>query len=249
MAKKNGLAAIALTDHDSVKGVPELIEAGQREDLEVISGCELSCEFRDRDLHVLGYGVDHNHPGFEKMLKKFRDARYERGLKIIAKLKALGVDIEEKEVMAKAGDGAVGRPHVAAVLVEKGIVGRVAEAFDMYIAEGGPAYEPKYKMSAKDAVELIHSASGLAFPAHPGIFMEDVSQMEEMLDEGFDGIEVFHPQHNATRTAELKALAEKRGLLMSGGTDYHGFSGRDLPMGGLEIPYELLAAIKKRLGR
>jgi predicted metal-dependent phosphoesterase TrpH len=247
MAAANGLKAISLTDHDSVSGIPELLSASAESNLEVLSGCELSCEFDGRDLHVLGYGVDHEHVAFGNTLQKFRDTRHERGLKIIEKLNALGVDITVEEVLARAEGAALGRPHVAAVLVEKGIVSRVAEAFDKYIAEGGPAYVPKYKMTASDAVNHIHGAGGLAFTAHPGIFLENESELHQMLDEGFDGIEVYHPKHDARRRASLKAIADERGLLVSGGTDYHGFAGRDLPMGSEEVSYDLLVAIKERL--
>lgn len=249
MAKNNGLVAIALTDHDSLGGIPELYDAGRELDLEVISGVELSCEFRARDLHVLGYGVDYKHGGFQGMLTKFRETRHQRGMKIIEKLNALGVEIQPEDVLARAEGAALGRPHIAAVLVEKGLVSRVGEAFDKYIAEGGPAYVPKYKMSASDAVNYIHEAGGMAFTAHPGIFLENMSEMHDLLDEGFDGVEVYHPKHNQQCQADLKGIADERGLLVSGGTDYHGFKGRDLPMGSMEVSYELLAAIKKRLGR
>jgi predicted metal-dependent phosphoesterase TrpH len=249
MAKNNGLAAISLTDHDSLGGIPELMQAGKDMDLEVISGCELSCEFAGRDLHVLGYGVDHENNEFQDALLKFRDTRHDRGVKIIEKLNALGIDIKLEDVLAKADGAALGRPHIANVLVEKGLVGNVNEAFDKYIAEGGPAYVPKYKMSPSDATTYIHNAGGLAFTAHPGIFMENRSEMLELLEFGFDGIEVFHPKHNPARRQELKSIADERGLLVSGGTDYHGFAGRDLPMGSEEVSYELLAAIKERLGR
>lgn len=249
MAKKNGLGAISLTDHDSLGGIPELIEAGNEMDLEVISGVELSCDFRDRDLHVLGYGVDHGHAGFQGILKKFREARLQRGLQIIEKLNALGIEIDPQQVLSRADGAALGRPHIAAVLVETGAVSYVGEAFDKYIAEGGPAYVPKYKMTANDAVNHIHDGGGLAFTAHPGIFLENTSEMYDLIEEGFDGIEVYHPKHNKQRQAELKAIADERGMLVSGGTDYHGFKGRDLPMGSMEVSYELLAAIKERLGR
>ena len=152
-------------------------------------------------------------------------------------------------MLAKAGGAALGRPHIANVLVEKGLVANVSEAFDNYIAEGGPAYVPKFKMTAADATTYIHDAGGLAFTAHPGIFMENRSEMIELLDFGFDGIEVYHPKHNQQRRQELKAIADERGLLVSGGTDYHGFAGRDLPMGSEEVSYGLLAAIKQKLGR
>ncbi|MCZ6765397.1 MAG: PHP domain-containing protein [bacterium] len=247
LAIKRKLRAISLTDHDSLGGVNEAIAAGNKYGLEVISGCELSCEFKGRDLHILGYGVDQNNAEFQDMLSKFRETRYKRGIKIVEKLNALGMNIDPAEVLAKAGEGALGRPHIAAVLVDKGYVSRNAEAFDKYIADGGPAYVAKYKMSPAEAIRYIHLAGGLAFIAHPGIFLEEADDIRELASSGFDGVEVYHPKHNAGKIEQLEAVAKDYGLLVSGGTDYHGFTGRDMPMGSIEIPYEILEAIKKRL--
>lgn len=247
MAVAKGLAAISVTDHDSLDGVNEAIAAGRVGGLEVISGVELSCEFEGRDLHVLGYGVPPDDAGFEAMLKRFRETRHKRGLAIIEKLNALGVPINAEDVIRKSGEGSLGRPHIAAVLREKGVVSTQTEAFDKYIAEGGPAYVPKYKMTPADAVRHIHAASGLAFIAHPGIFLENIDELYTLIAEGFDGIEIHHPKHNGTTARQLGAIAEKKGLLTSGGSDFHGFAGRDLPLGALDVPYELLDRIKQRL--
>ena len=247
MAAAKGLAAISLTDHDSLDGVNEAISAGGETGLEIMSGVELSCEFEGRDLHVLGYGVPPDNAGFEEMLRRFRETRYKRGLAIIEKLNALGVSIDAQDVIKKSGEGALGRPHIAAVLREKGVVSTSTEAFDKYIAEGGPAYVPKYKLSPAEAVRHIHEAGGLAFIAHPGIFLENHAELHALIAEGFDGIEIFHPKHNGTTVRQLGAIAEERGLLVSGGSDFHGFAGRDLPLGALDVPYELLERIRQRL--
>jgi 3',5'-nucleoside bisphosphate phosphatase len=247
MAAAKGLVAISLTDHDSLDGVNEAIAAGRESGLEVVSGVELSCEFEGRDLHVLGYGVPPEDAGFEEMLKRFRETRHKRGLAIIEKLNALGVPIDAEDVIKKSGEGSLGRPHIAAVLRENGVVSTPTEAFDRFIAEGGPAYVPKYKMSPGDAVRHIHAARGLAFIAHPGIFLENVGELYTLIAEGFDGIEVYHPKHGGTTVRQLGAIAEAEGLLVSGGSDFHGFAGRDLPLGALDVPYELLERIKQRL--
>jgi predicted metal-dependent phosphoesterase TrpH len=247
MAAERSLVAISLTDHDSVDGLPEAIRAGDEHGVEVVTGVELSCEYRGRDLHILGYGVDPNDQGFQDALEKFRQTRHRRGIKIVEKLNALGITIDPAEVLAKAGDGALGRPHVAAVLVDKGVVSRNGEAFDKYIAEGGPAYVPKYKMSPREAIDQIQAAGGLAFVAHPGIFLENSSELFDLIEEGFDGVEVYHPTHSASRARELKRIAEEKGLLISGGSDYHGFAGRDVAMGTLDITYEVWENIRDRL--
>jgi len=249
MAVEKRLIAMSLTDHDCLDGVNAAIEAGRDLGVEVLSGVELSCEFKGRDLHILGYGVDPDHAEFQEMLRKFRETRHNRGLKIIEKLNALGVAIDAEDVIRKSGEGALGRPHIAAVLVEKGIVSNTTEAFDKYIADGGPAYVPKYKMTPSEAIRYIRMAGGLAFVAHPGIFLENIEELDALIAERFDGIEVHHPKHTPVTALRLAAIAKKEGLLVSGGSDYHGFSGRDMPVGALDIPYEVLTAIKRRLTR
>ena len=249
MAVEKRLIAISLTDHDCLDGVNPAIEAGRDLGVEVLSGVELSCEFKGRDLHILGYGVDPDHVEFQDMLHKFRETRHSRGLRIIEKLNALGVAINPEDVIRKSGEGALGRPHIAAVLVEKGIVSNPTEAFDKYIAEGGPAYVPKYKMTPPEAIRYIRMAGGIAFIAHPGIFLENIDELDALIAERFDGIEVHHPKHTPAIARRLAGIAEGKGLLVSGGSDFHGFSGRDMPVGALDIPYEVLAAIKRRLTR
>ncbi len=247
-AVERNLAAISLTDHDCLDGVNEAVAAGQTNGVEVLSGVELSCEFKGRDLHILGYGVDPDHGEFQEMLLRFRDTRERRGLEIIEKLNKLGISIDPDDVMAKSGQGALGRPHIAAVLAEKKFVSTPVEAFDKYIAEGGPAYVPKYKMSPPEAIRYVRAAGGLAFMAHPGIFLKDMDEMSTLLAEGFDGVEVYHPKHDAATVKALTSMAEEHGLLVSGGSDYHGFTNRDLPIGALDISYDVLQKIKDRLG-
>ncbi len=247
MAKRKALAAISLTDHDCLDGLNEALAAGRENGVEVLSGVELSSEFGGRDLHILGYGVDPDHDEFQKILKRFRDTRHARGLKIVEKLNAIGVSIDPADVIKKSGGGALGRPHIAAVMVEKGIVSTPGEAFEKYIAEGGPAYVPKYKMSPPEAIEHIRMAGGLAFMAHPGIFLEDIEEFYVLMKEEFDGVEVYHPRHGAKIIRKLTAIAEQHDLLISGGSDYHGFTSRDLPPGALNISYDVLAKIKERL--
>jgi predicted metal-dependent phosphoesterase TrpH len=248
MAKEKKLVAVSLTDHDILDGFAEMQEAGQSQGIEVLSGVELSCEFGGRDLHVLGYGVDPDNEPFEEMLRTFRETRHKRGIKIIEKLNALGISIEPSEVIAQAGQGALGRPHIAKALVAGGHVGNTQEAFDKYIADGGPAYVPKYKMNPAEAIKHIRDGGGLAFVAHPGIFIERSNgNIDDLIAEGFDGIEVYHPTHKDEVRRRLAAIAEERGLLVSGGTDYHGFPGRDLEIGSVDVTYEIVERIKERL--
>jgi len=246
MAKRKGLAAISLSDHDVVEGFGELAEAAADNGLEVMSGLELSCEYNGRDLHVLGYGVAVDDAPLLGMLKEFCDARERRGFGIVEKLAQEGVHLDMDVVLAKAGKGALGRPHIAEALVEGGFAADFAEVFARYLGENCPAYVEKYKMSPPEAVAQIHGAGGLAFVAHPGHYLEDMDAFLALLDEGFDGIEVHHPHHRGATTGQLLQIATERKMLVSGGSDFHGFKGRD-NMGEPRVPYELLEKIKERL--
>ena len=246
IAQGKGLSALALSDHDSLGGFDELTTAAEGTDLEVISGVELSCEHNGGDLHILGYGVDTASERLQGMLKEFRDTRERRGVKIVEKLGELGVDIDINAVLQKAGEGALGRPHIAEALLEGGHVSEFGEAFSKYIGEHCPAYVDKFKISPQDAVSAIQDAGGLAFVAHPGYYLEDADVFERLLDQGFDGVEVHHPHHNRGVIGQLLDIAERRNLLISGGSDFHGFAGRD-NMGEPHVPYALLERIKQRL--
>lgn len=246
MASGLGLAAVALADHDCLDGVEEYNAAAGRAGMETVSGVELSCVYRDRDLHILGYGVDPADAPLRGMLEKFVDTRERRGIKIVEKLEALGVKIDVKRVLQRAGAGALGRPHIAEALVEGGYVKDFNEAFDKYIGEDCPAYVEKFKMTPGDAVTYIHGAGGLAFVAHPGFYMADLEAFYELLEVGFDGIEVYHSKHKPDTAEQLRGIARERGLLESGGSDFHGFAGRDA-LGQPEVPFEFFEKIRERL--
>jgi predicted metal-dependent phosphoesterase TrpH len=246
LAKTKGIAAISLSDHDSLEGYPELEAAAEREGIETITGVELSCEYGGRDLHILGYGVDRHAEPLQKLLHEFRAARQRRGESIVQKLVEQGVKLDINRVLENAAGGALGRPHIAAALVEAGIVPDHAQAFSRYIGEGCPAYVDKYKMRPEDAVGAIHAARGLAFVAHPGYYLEDESAFRALLEKGFDGVEVYHPYHQPHVIKHLLELARDFGLLISGGSDFHGFAGRD-NMGEPPVDYLLLERIRETL--
>jgi predicted metal-dependent phosphoesterase TrpH len=248
MARAKGLSGLALTDHDSMEGFPELKTAAAAAGIEVITGVEMSCEYNQRDLHVLGYGVDPANDKLQSLLREFREARERRGERIVEKLAEQGVRIEMSRVMAKAGNGALGRPHIAEALIEAGYATDHAQVFAKYIGEGCPAYVDKYKMQPSQAVASIHAAGGLAFVAHPGYYMEDYDAFLRLLDEGFDGVEAFHPYHIPPVTTRLLGLARDRGLLISGGSDFHGFAGRD-NMGEPALSFPLFERIRETIAQ
>jgi len=247
MAVRKGLAAISLSDHDIVDGFVELEPAAREAGVEVISGVELSCENEGRDCHMLGYGVGVTNGPLQEMLKKFRDTRERRGVMMVEKLREFGVNLDMDAILAKVGDGALGRPHIAEALLEGGHVSNIPEAFGRYIGEDCPAYVDKYKMTPTDAVDLIHESGGVALLAHPGHSAEGAEAFEALLDLGLDGIEVHHPQHKPPVVKALLEVAERRKLLVSGGSDFHGFAGRE-NMGEPRVPYVLFERIRERLG-
>ena len=246
MASERNLAAVALADHDCLDGNKEYGEAAAKAGLESITGVELSCVYQGKDVHILGYGVDPADKPLKDMLRKFVEAREQRGIKIVEKLAAMDVKIDVDKVFENAGAGALGRPHIAGALVEGGYVKDFNEAFNKYIGEDCPAYVDKYKMSPEDAVYYIHGAGGLAFVAHPGFYMEDLEAFYRLLECGFDGIEVFHSKHKTQTANHLRSIANERGLLESGGSDFHGFAGRDV-LGEPKVPFEFFEKITERL--
>lgn len=247
MADDRDMVAVSLADHDCVDGIPEASEAARGRGIEVIPGVELSSEYQGRDLHILGYGFDPGNEELKELLGRFRDTREKRGLKIVENLIEMGVELDPADMLAKNLNGSLGRPHIAELLVEKGYVGSHNEAFARYLGEHSPAYVKKHKLSPLQAINYIHAAGGLAFIAHPANFLEEETNIHELISYGFDGIEVIHPNHNDDNVIRLTTIANKYGLLMSGGTDFHGFSGKNIPIGELDIPREMWSALKSAL--
>jgi predicted metal-dependent phosphoesterase TrpH len=248
-ARLLNLAAISLTDHDCLDGTGEFSAAAAREGIEVVSGVELSAEYKGRDLHILGYGIDDQDAQLQDMLRRFRETRFRRGHKILEKLDQLGVKLDSSKVMAKCPEGSLGRPHIAEALLEQGYIRTIAEAFDRYIGEDGPAYVKKYRLSPTEAIDYIHGAGGLAFLAHPAFYLQEIEDLTVLVELGFDGIETAHPKHTSSQREALEKIAKQRGLLISGGSDFHGFEGKNTPMGEPEVPYRYYQDIMSRLGR
>lgn len=247
IADDRGVVALGIADHDCVDGVQEAVEAARGRGMEVVSGVELSSEFLGKDLHILGYGFDPLDETLRDMLQRFRDTRHKRGIKIVENLQAMGVDLDPADMLAKSVNGSLGRPHIAELLVEKGYVMSHGEAFARYLGENSPAYVKKHKLSPAQAIGYIHAAGGVAFIAHPANYLEDEANLHELISYGFDGIETIHPNHREEDIVRLTTIADKYGLLMSGGTDFHGFSGKNVPIGELDIPLSHWKRLKERL--
>jgi predicted metal-dependent phosphoesterase TrpH len=220
-AKEAGLTTISITDHDNVGAVDEALEAGKRYGVEVIPGVELSAGVGEQEVHILAYFFDHKNQDLLDHLTFFRLERIRRAERIIEKLNGLNVPLTLDAVMEQAGIGSVGRPHIATALFEQGLTDSYHEAFYKYIGYGKPAYEKKYQVSPQAAIELIASAGGLSFIAHPGNNMDE-GVLLEFIKEGVDGIEVIHPSHSPERVMHYTGIVNEYFLLASGGSDFHG---------------------------
>lgn len=243
--REKKLAAFAITDHDNAGAYLELKDKLQVGDPEMITGVELSAGKGGEDLHILGYFFDPEAEFLVSELKRFREIRNQRGALMLQGLKKLGIDIPLDMVIDIAGKSAIGRPHVANAMVQVGAVSNIDEAFAKYIGLDGPAYVPKANLTPKDAIDLIHSAGGLAFLAHPRIAGAS-KYIREFVDYGLDGIEIYHPYHYGTHVKTYAKLTQKLSILGSGGSDYHGREGKYGAIGSQPVPYDLLTAMKTK---
>jgi len=252
-AKNKGLLAIAITDHDTIEGLEEGLFEGERIGLEVISGIEISAEHSPGSMHLLGFFIDIHHPTLKERLGYLQRARAERNPKMVEKLKKLGIDITFDEVLKASGGGQVGRPHFAQVLLEKGYVRSFQEAFDRFLKKGASAYVEKMRFSAEESIRFINEANGVAVLAHPNTLqLNGYSELENLIlrlvKRGLKGIEAYYPEHSALEVAQYKTLAERHGLLVTGGTDYHGIekNGLDIGVGRgeMKLPYSIVENLK-----
>ena len=239
-----GLQAMSLTDHDTVDGIPEATAAGQRLGMEVVPGTELSAHVRDREVHILAYCIDCSDDQLGNSLKQSFASRHERGVAIVEKLNVLGLSVSLDDVLSQAKGSPLGRPHIAAAMVENGLVADKDEAFNRYIGDCGPAFKPKPYTAAETVIELIHRSAGVAVLAHPGASLPEFV-IEHLVSHGLDGIEVFHPAHQPPQIDFYNQLADRYGLLKSGGSDSHGnIDGTRI--GDYGVGYEVIEAMRER---
>lgn len=224
-AARLGLTTIAITDHDTMDGVREAYLAGEKLNLKVIPGIEINTEWKGLEVHILGYYPDMNHPHFNDMLLTLQEARKERVIRTVDKLKFLGVKIDLDDVLAESGGKCLGRPHIARVLINNGYATTQREAFELFIGPEAPAYVPRFKLSPEQAIAIILKAGGIPVLAHPGVLDRD-DIIYFLIRHGLMGIEVFHPDHNARQTQLYLKMARKMGLLITGGSDCHGPRGK-----------------------
>ncbi|GHE51377.1 PHP domain-containing protein [Streptomyces thermocarboxydus] len=244
-----GLDVVALTDHDTTRGHAEAL-AALPQGLTLVTGAELSCRLDGVSMHLLAYLFDPEEPALLAERELVRDDRVPRAKGMIAKLNELGVPVTWEQVARIAGDGSVGRPHVASALVELGVVDSVSDAFTPeWLADGGRAYVPKHETDPFEAVRLVKNAGGVAVFAHPaaakrGRTVPD-SAIAELAQAGLDGIEVDHMDHDPDTRARLRGLAGELGLLVTGSSDYHG-SRKTCVLGEFSTDPEVYGEITRR---
>ena len=252
LAHQAGVTALAITDHDIMTGVAEAVVAGQECGIEVIPGVEISALADNSELHILGYFFDRQDSDLLGHLQTLRSTRHRRNPQIIERLQTLGIDITYDEVRALAGTDSIGRPHIARVLMDKQIVPSAKEAFDRFLAEGKPAYVPRELPSPAEAIRWIKAARGLAVLAHPTWVKVGEQSLIDLVRrlkaDGLDGVEVYYSTHTARQTREYLSLAQQLGLLVTGGSDFHGLTKPDIEVGigkgTLHIPVSLLSKMK-----
>lgn len=244
LASQRGLSAVALTDHETTEGISEAREAGAENGVEVVSGVEISAGFNGRELHILGY-LSSIRPELESILRKLRRGRFKRMEKMIDNLEKMSVTVTWAEIKKEAGNAAPGRLHLARMLQEKGYVQSLTEAFDNYLGKGCPAYIPRDKLKIAEAINILIECDAIPILAHPGVTQEDSKSLYQLVSYGLKGIEVFHPEHTDGLTLFYKNWAEKEGLLITGGSDFHGDKKNSCPYPGcVSVDYSYLESLK-----
>jgi predicted metal-dependent phosphoesterase TrpH len=257
LAWKAGVTALAITDHDITTGILEAAEAGQEHGIDVIPGIEISSTLGSSELHILGYFLDYQDIRLNEQLTLLRESRHRRNPQIIERLQAAGIDITYEEVRALAGTESVGRPHIARVLMEKGVVATAKEAFDLWLADGRPAYVPRELPAPSEAIQWIKAAKGLPVLAHPTWVKTTEGTLTDLVRrlkaDGLAGVEVHYSTHTPRQTREYLALAKQLDLLVTGGSDFHGITKPDIDVGigkgSLHVPDSLLDKLKSAAAR
>ncbi|MCC7369766.1 MAG: PHP domain-containing protein [Chloroflexi bacterium] len=251
LVHQGGVRRMALTDHDTTAGVDEAMAEGQRLGVEVIPGVELGTDSRSGDMHMLGLFLDYRDAEFQETMARFREGRVARVHKIVSNLAEVDVNISAARVFEIAGEASVGRPHVAQALLEAGYVKAMPEAFEKWLAYGGPGDVPRDKLSPEDAIAMVHRVGGLAIVAHPYEGKNILEQLPGLAEAGLDGVETYYQGYGPEKVQALLAICERLNILPTGGSDYHGFplAGHEAVVnypGSVEIPPSVLDRLAER---
>ena len=232
-----GLQQVSISDHDTTEGLAEAYQAAEEfSQLRLIPGIELSTDIPGDELHMLGYFIQYDDEEFQERLRNFRMGRVERARLMIEKLDSLGIHLEWERVMEIAGDGSVGRPHIALAMVEKGYCNEPREAFPEYLGRNGLAYVERTKMTPTEAVEILVGVGGVPVLAHPAYMVDMELQIAELKEAGLLGMEVYYAQFSPDTISKLERIAAQYDLIPCGGSDYHGLGNSDEPLPGIMGP-------------
>jgi predicted metal-dependent phosphoesterase TrpH len=254
LAAAAGARAVAITDHDTVGGLEEGRAAARKAGIEFVEGIEISAEYGPGTMHILGYYIDDTSPSLGSSLAKLRHARDDRNPEIARRLAALGIDVTYEEVLELASNNVVGRPHFARLIVERGHARDIQDAFNRFLGKGAAAYVERKRLSPQESISLIHQAGGVSVLAHPyQLKLDSVDAAEAVIVDlaglGLDGVEAVYSRHTTEQRRSFTDLALRRGLFVTGGSDFHGTYKPDISMvrglGDLQVPYSLLEDMKK----
>ena len=243
LAKAAGLSAIAITDHDNTEAFAVAEPAARRQNLELLTGIEMSASADGAEVHLLGFFIDVRNPALVHHLKEQQARRVARVYEMVKRLQRVGVRIEAEEVLQLAGEGTVGRPHVARILLKHGYITSFPEAFTKYIGPDNPGFVSGSPIDPAHIIGIILGAGGVPVLAHP-IYLKRDAFIEEFAAQGLAGLEVYHSGHTAEMVRHYEQIADQLKLLKTGGSDYHGDSKEGLPIGVVKVPYALVEALK-----
>ncbi len=246
LAKEKRLSCLALTDHDTTAGLAQARHYSQLLGIELINAIEISAQKDNAEVHILGYFIDPQSRALEEALSNIKELRKERLILMLERLNALGLRLDKEEVLERIKDNMPTRLHLGLFLIEKKLVSSLRQAFRKYLSPGKPAYIARFKYSVKEAINLIKESKGLAFLAHPHLLVEQ-AWIEEFISYGLDGIEVVYPSFSSQQQLIYKNMAEKFGLLKSGGSDAHGSYKEFTGVGEVYVPYLWVEQMKQRL--
>ncbi|MBD3180442.1 MAG: PHP domain-containing protein [Candidatus Latescibacteria bacterium] len=244
-ASDKGLAAVAVTDHDTLGGQEEALAAGQKYGIEVIRGIEFSVMADGKGIHILGYLIELNHLEILESVEWLREKRLERFGGMLDRLEELGIKIGMDEVREYAGTDSFGRPHLAKLMLEKGLISHYQNAYSRYLGDGRPAYVAKEILPLKKVIRMIRDAGGVPVWAHPGGKVLDLERLKGMIALGLQGVEVWHPNHNYDLEHRIAALAAEYHLVPTGGSDFHFEEGMKVDIGGKHAPYSSVQRLRE----
>jgi 3',5'-nucleoside bisphosphate phosphatase len=245
-AASRGVRVLAVTDHDSTEGLAEAIdEAERRRPLEIVPGIEINCDVEGAEIHVLGYLMDWQAEWFQDFCREQRRERRARIHRMVERLAAIGMPLDADEVFAIVKEGSAGRPHVAQVMVARGYVKTVREAFDKYLGSGKPGHVPRKKVTPEDAVRIIRKAGGVPVFAHPGLADRD-ELIPGLIAAGLMGIECYYTEHSAAQRASYLQICKDHDLVATGGSDFHGPKVRAATLGSPSVPMSSVDGLRAK---